>query len=90
MSTGVTEVRTKETEEVHQDVKYSSLSPYTLKPTSLITEVFKDNKKAQEKLSKHVCNFGSRTEWINGRRAVSYYLDAEIRKYQNHLLNPTP
>ena len=40
VSTGVTESGTKEVEEVQQDVKYSSLSSYMLKPTSLLTKGF--------------------------------------------------
>ena len=45
--TGVTEVGTKEVEELYQAVKYSSLLYYMLKPTSLLTHGFKDNKKSQ-------------------------------------------
>ena len=37
-----------------------------------------------------MCNFGARTEWRNGRRDVSYYLDVEIRNDQKSLVNPTP
>ena len=71
-------------------VKYSSISSYLLKPTSLITQGFNKNKKAQEKLFKHMCNFGARSEWRNERRAVSYYLDVEISNYEYRLVNPTP
>ena len=45
--TGLTEVGTKEVEELYQAVKYSSLFSYVLKPTSLLTQGFKDNKKSQ-------------------------------------------
>ena len=44
----------------------------------------------QEKLLKHMCNFGARSEWREGRRVVSSYLDVETTKYQCRLLNPTP
>ena len=37
-----------------------------------------------------MCNFGSRAEWGNGRRAISSYIDVEIRNYQYRLVNPTP
>ena len=78
------------TEEVQRVVKYSSLSSYMLKPPSLPTQGFNKNNKAQEKLFNHMCNFGERTEWRNGRRAVSSYLDVEIRNDQYRLVNPTP
>ena len=78
--TGVTEVFKKDTEEVQWAVKYSSLSSYMLKTPSLPTQGFKENNKAQEKLFNHICNFGARAEWRNSRRAVSSYLDVEIRK----------
>ena len=51
MSKGVTESVTKEVEEVHQAVKYSSVLSYMLKPTSLLTKVIKENNKAQKKSS---------------------------------------
>ena len=82
VGTGVTESGTKELEEVQQDVKYSSLSSYMLKPTSLLTQIFNNNNKAQEKLFNHMCNFWAWAEWRNGRRAVSSYLDVEIRNHQ--------
>ena len=75
---------------MQQAVKYSSISSYMLKYPSLLTQVIKYNKKAQEKLLKHMCNFGSPEEWGSERRAVSYYIYVETGKYQYHLLNPTP
>ena len=89
MSTGVTELGTKEVGEVHQNVKYSSFSSYMLKTPSLLTQEFKENNKEQEKLLKHICNFGALAVWINGRRAASYYIGVDTRKYQHHLINPT-
>ena len=71
-------------------VKYSSLSSYMLKPPSLLTQGFNKNKKAQEKLFNHMCNFGARLEWRNGRIVVSSYLDVKIRNDQYRLVNPTP
>ena len=71
-------------------VKYSSLSSYMLKPLYLITHGFNKKKKAQEKLFNHMCNFGSREEWRNGRRSVSFYPDVEISNDQYRLVNPTP
>ena len=44
----------------------------------------------QEKLFKHMCNFGSRVECREGRIVVSYYLDVDTTKYQCRLLNHTP
>ena len=37
-----------------------------------------------------MCNFGERVEWRNGRRAVSSYLDVDIKNDQYLLVNPTP
>ena len=67
--TGVTELGTKEAEEVHQAVKYSSISSCMLKPPSLLTQGFKENKKSQYNAFKHMYNFGARSVWRNGRRA---------------------
>ena len=61
VSTGVTEEVTKEVEEVQQAVKYDSLSYYMLKQTSLPTQGFKENNKAQDKLFKNICDFGEGT-----------------------------
>ena len=71
-------------------MKYSSLSSYMLKPPSLITHGFNKNKRAQEKLFNHVCNFGALSEWRNGRRAASSYLGVDISNDQYRLVNPTP
>ena len=61
-----------------------------LKPSNLLTHGFGNNSTAQEKLFKHMCNFGARTELREGRRLVSFYLDVETTKYQCRILNPTP
>ena len=58
VSTVVTEVEKKYVEEVQQVVKYSSLSSYILKTPSLLIQGLKKNNKSQEKLFKHMCNFG--------------------------------
>ena len=60
MITGVTQSVTEEAEEVQRFVKYSSLLSYILKPTSLLTQVFNNNKKSQGKLFKRMFNFGAR------------------------------
>ena len=70
--------------------KFSSLSSYMLKPTSLLTQDFNKNVKSQENLFKHMCNFGARAEWRNGRRAISYYLDVDIRNDKYRQVSPTP
>ena len=64
--TGVTDVGTKEVKEVQETVKYSSPLSYTLKPSYLLSQEFKDNKNAQENIFKHTCNFGARSVWRNG------------------------
>ena len=71
-------------------VKYSSLFSYMFKTSSLLTQGFNKNKKAQEKLFNHMCNFGAREEWRNGRISVSSYLDVETSNYKYHMVNPTP
>ena len=60
--TGVTQSVTEEVEEVHRVVKYFSLLPYMLKPPSLITQGFNQNKKAHENIFNRVCNFGAQAE----------------------------
>ena len=61
-----------------------------LKPSQLLTHGFENNRTAQEKLFKNICNLGSRAEWRKGRSVISSYLDVETTKYQCRLLNPTP
>ena len=81
---------TEEVQDMQKALKSSSLSSYILKPSSLLTQGFEKNRTAQEKLFKHMCNFGSRAEWRKGRRVVSSYLDVETTKDQCRLLNTTP
>ena len=45
VSTGMTELVTKEVEEVEQAVKHSSISYFMFKPSSLLTQGIKYNKK---------------------------------------------
>ena len=71
-------------------LEYSSLLYYMTKPSHLLIQGFKENKKENEKLSKNMCNFGAWENWREGRRVVIYYLDIETTKYQCRLLNPTP
>ena len=80
-STGVTEIVTKEVEEVNQDVKYSSILSYILKPPYLLTQVFKENNKAQENIFDHMCNFGTRPVWRCGIIAASSYFDVDTSRY---------
>ena len=88
--TGVAQSGTEEVEEVHWVLKYSSLSSYMLKTPSLLTRGVNKNNKAQEKILKNMHNFGAWVEWNNGRRAVSSYLDVDIRNDQYRLINPNP
>ena len=62
-------------------LKSSSILSYILKPSHLFTEGFGKNRTAQEKLFKHMCNFGSRAEWREGKRVISSYLDVETTTY---------
>ena len=61
-----------------------------LKPSKLITQGFENNKTAQEKLFKHMCNFRSQSEWRKGRSVISSCFYVKTTKYQCRLLNPTP
>ena len=88
--TGVTQSGTEGVEEVQQVVKYSSLLSYMCKPPYLLIQGFNKSRKTQEKIFKYMCNVGSRAEWNNGRRAVSFYIDVGISNDQYHLVNPTP
>ena len=71
-------------------LKYYSLLSYMLKPSHLLTQGFDKNRKAQEKIFKHMCNFGARAEWMEGRRVVRPYTYVDTTKYQLRLLNITP
>ena len=71
-------------------VKSSYLYSFMLKPSELLTQVFNNNNKVQEKLFNHMCNFGAWVDWRNGRRSISSYLDIEISNDQYLLVNPTP
>ena len=71
-------------------MKSSSLSYYMLKPSHLLTYGFENNRTAQDNLFKNMCNFGARSEWREGRRVVSSYLDVDTIKDQCRILNPTP
>ena len=82
-------VVTEEVQDMQKALKYSSLLSCMLKPSKLITQVFNNNRTAQERLFKHMCNFGSRGEWRKGRSVISSYLDVETTKDQFRLLNPT-
>ena len=48
---------------MHKDLKYSYLFSYLFKPSYLITQGFDNNRTTQQKLLKHMCNFGARAEW---------------------------
>ena len=51
---------TEEVKYMQKVLEYSSLSFYKLKPSRLFTHLFENNRTAEEKLFKHVCNFGER------------------------------
>ena len=76
--------------DMYKALKSSYILSYMLKPSHLLTQGFGNNMIEQDKLFKHVCNFGSREELRNGRRVVSYYLAVDTTKYQCRLLNPRP
>ena len=80
---------TEEVRDMQKSLKYYSPSSYMLKPSKLLTHVFENNMTVQEKLFKHMRNFGSRAEWRKGRRVVSSYLYVGTTKDQCRLLNHT-
>ena len=81
---------TEEVQDIQKALKSSSLSSYILKPSILLTQGFENNRTAQEKLFKHMFNFGSRAERRRGGIDISSYLDVVTTNYQCRLLNPTP
>ena len=81
---------TEEVGDMQKSLKSSSLSSYILKPYQLLTQGFGENSTSQQKIFKHMCNYGSHAEWRKGRRVVSYYLDVDTTKDQFRFLNPTP
>ena len=60
-----------------------------LKHPSLLTQAFNNNNQSQEKIFKHMCNFGAQSECRNGIRAFSSYLDVDIINDQYRMVNPT-
>ena len=52
---------TEEVGYMQKSLKYSSFSSYMFKPSQLLTQGFEKNRTAQEKLFKHMCNFGVRS-----------------------------
>ena len=60
------------------------------KHPSLLSKIFNKNNKSQENIFKHMCNFGERAEWRNGRIMVSYYLNVNTSNDKYRLVNPTP
>ena len=81
---------TEEVEDMQKALKYFYLLSYMLKPSHLLAYGFGNNRTSQEKLFRHMGNFWSRSEWREGRRVISSYLDVDTTKYHFHLLNPTP
>ena len=90
MSTGVTEAVTKEVEVVQWDVKSAYISSYMLKNHSFLTQVFKENSKAQDNIFKQIFDFGAREEWRRGIIAMSSYISVKNRKHKECMLNTIP
>ena len=83
-------ILTEEVQDMQKALNYSSILSYMLKTSKLLTQGFENNRTAQDKLFKHMCNFESRAEWMKGRSVISSYLDVETTKDQCRLLNSTP
>ena len=69
-------------------MKIVYLLSYMLKPPPFLTQKFKENKEAQAKILKHMCDFGSQSVWRSVRRYVRYCIHFDTRKGQDYLLNP--
>ena len=80
---------TEEVGDMKKALKCSSFLSYMLKPSHLLTQYFGENRTAQEKLFKHICNFGARKDCMEGIRVVSSYIDDDTTKDKCCLLNPT-
>ena len=63
-------------------LKSSLLLSYMLKLSHLLTQGFENNRTAQEKLFKHMCNFVEHVNWREGIRVFGSYLDIDTTKYQ--------
>ena len=75
---------------MQKSMKYYYILSYMLKPSHLLAQGFENNRTAQEKLFRHMCNFWEWAEWREGRRVVGYYLDVDTTKDQLCLINTTP
>ena len=53
---------TQEVLDMKMSLKSSTIFSYMFKPSQLLTKGFGDNRTADEKLFKHMCNFGSQAE----------------------------
>ena len=80
----------EEVEYMQKSLKSSSLLYYMLKPSRLLTQGFENNRTAQEKLFKHMCNIGAWSEWRDKIRVVSSYPDVDSTKDQFRIINTTP
>ena len=79
---------TEEVEYTQKSFKSSSLSSYMLKPSCLLTQGFENNRTAQEKLFKHMCNFGSQEEWIEDTALIFGAHNIKIRTDKFSPLTP--
>ena len=71
-------------------MKDDSFSSFMLKTPSFITQVLKDDKDAQENTFNHMLNFGSQIKRRSGRISIGSYLDGNVIKDQDLLINPNP
>ena len=68
---------TEEVEDIQKSLKYFSLSSYILKPYHLITHGFENNRTAQRKLFRHMCNLGAPEKCREGRIVISSCLNVD-------------
>ena len=73
---------TEEVGDMHKALKPYFISSYMLRPYHLLTQGFGNNSTTQDDIFKNMCNFGARSEWREGRRVVSSYLDDDTTKDQ--------
>ena len=62
---------------MQKSLECSSLSSYMLEHSHLLAQDFGNNRTAQDKLFKYMCNFGARGKWREGRIVVRIYLDVD-------------
>ena len=99
IDTRLVEIDLEEEEEVVDDdavgnakkeLLQSGLQYFCLMPVNLMVQDLRMNRKAQEKLFRHMCNVGVREKWEGEACRVSDVLDVAVTADNNRIFNPSP